>query len=95
MREYISTGMNVGEAEISGKLETSGGAETSGDAETSGELETSGDSAESDNATASGYSVTWSGEDFAWLKVEGDTLRFVAASDPEVGAELVAFYEAV
>ena len=95
MREYISTGMNVGEPEISGKLETSGGPETSGDAETSGELETSGDSAESDNATASGYSVTWSGEDFAWLKVEGDTVRFVAASDPAVGAELAAFYEAV
>ena len=89
MREYISTGMNVGEPEISGKLETSG------EAETSGELETSGDSAESDNATASGYSVTWSGEDFAWLKVEGHTLRFVAASDPAVGAELAAFYEAV
>ena len=71
MREYISTGMNVGEAE------------------------TSGDTAESGDATASGYSVTWSGEDFAWLKVEGDTVRFVAASDPAVGAELVAFYEAV
>ena len=77
MREYISTGMNVGEAEASGELETSGGPETSGD------------------ATASGYSVTWSGEDFAWLKVEGDTVQFVAASDPAVGAELAAFYEAV
>lgn len=54
-----------------------------------GEPEISGDT------TASGYSVTWSGEDFAWLKIEGDTVWFVAASDPAVGAELVAFYEAV
>ena len=77
MREYISTGMNVGEAE------------------TSGDSAESGDTAEFSNATASGYSVTWSGEDFAWLKVEGDTVRFVAASDPAVGAELDAFYEAV
>lgn len=77
MREYISTGMNVGEPEISGEAETSGGP------------------AASDDTAASGYSVTWSGEDFAWLKVEGDTLRFVAASDPAVGAELAAFYEAV
>lgn len=35
------------------------------------------------------------GEDFAWLSVEGDTLRFIAASDPAAGAELVAFYEAI
>ena len=54
-----------------------------------GEPETSGDT------SASGYSVTWSGEDFAWLKVEGDTVRFVAASDPAVGEKLVAFYDAV
>ena len=54
-----------------------------------GEPETSGDT------SASGYSVTWSGEDFAWLKVEGDTVRFVAASDPTAGEELVAFYEAI
>ena len=54
-----------------------------------GEPETSGDT------SASGYSVTWSGEDFAWLKVEGDTVRFVAASDPAAGEELVAFYEAI
>ena len=54
-----------------------------------GEPETSGDT------SASGYAVTWSGEDFAWLKVEGDTVRFVAASDPAVGEELVAFYDAV
>ena len=54
-----------------------------------GEPETSGDT------SASGYSITWSGEDFAWLKVEGDTVRFVAASDPAVGEELVAFYDAV
>ena len=54
-----------------------------------GEPETSGDTSASD------YTVTWSGEDFAWLKVEGDTVRFVAASDPAVGEELVAFYDAV
>ena len=36
-----------------------------------------------------------SGEDFAWLSVAGDTLRFIAASDPAAGAELVAFYEAI
>ena len=54
-----------------------------------GEPETSGDT------SASGYSVTWGGEDFAWLKVEGDTVRFVAASDPTAGEELVAFYEAI
>lgn len=54
-----------------------------------GEPETSGDT------SASGYSVTWSGEDFAWLKVEGDTVRFVAASDSAVGEELSAFYDAV
>ena len=83
MREYISTAMNVGEPEISGELETSGGAETSSNA------------AESGDTAASGYSVTWNGEDFAWLKVAGDTVRFVAASDPAVGAELAAFYEAV
>lgn len=35
------------------------------------------------------------GEDFAWLSVAGDTLRFIAASDPAAGAELVAFYEAI
>ena len=66
MREYVSTGMNVGEAEVSGDTVTWNAGEGS-----SGE-----------------------GKDFAWLSVEGDTLRFVAASDPAVGAELVAFYEA-
>lgn len=60
-----------------------------------GEPETSGDTAESSDTSASGYAVTWSGEDFAWLKVEGDTVRFVAASDPAVGEKLVAFYDAV
>ena len=35
------------------------------------------------------------GEDFAWLSVAGDTVRFIAASDPAAGAELVAFYEAI
>lgn len=53
-----------------------------------GEPEISGDTSDS------GYSVTWSGEDFAWLKVEGDTVRFVAASDPAVGEELAEFYDA-
>ena len=60
-----------------------------------GEPETSGDIAESGDTSASGYTVTWSGEDFAWLKVEGDTVRFVAASDPAVGEELAAFYDAI
>ena len=54
-----------------------------------GEPETSGDT------SASSYAVTWSGEDFAWLKVEGDTVRFVAASDPAVGEKLAEFYDAV
>ena len=54
-----------------------------------GEMEVSGDT------TASDYTATWSGEDFAWLSLAGDTLRFVAASDSATGAELVAFYGAV
>ncbi len=62
LQKYISTGMNVGEAEVSGDTVT--------------------------------WSSTEDGEDFAWLSVEGDTLRFVATSDPAVGAKLVAFYEA-
>ena len=62
LQKYISTGMNVGEPEVSGDTVT--------------------------------WSSTGDGEDFAWLSVEGDTLRFVAASDPAVGAKLVAFYEA-
>ena len=62
LQKYISTGMNVGEPEVSGDTVT--------------------------------WSSTEDGEDFAWLSVEGDTLRFVAASDPAVGAKLVAFYEA-
>lgn len=66
MREYVSTGMNVGEAEVSGDTVT----------------------------WNAGEGGAGEGKDFAWLSVEGDTLRFVAASDPAVGAELVAFYEA-
>ena len=62
LQKYISTGMNVGEAEVSGDTVT--------------------------------WSSTEDGEDFAWLSVEGDTLRFVATSDPAVGAKLVTFYEA-
>ena len=73
MREYVSTGMNVGEAKVSGDTVTWSAAEEG--------------SAEEGNSEE--------GKDFAWLSVEGDTLRFVAASDPAVGAKLVAFYEAV
>ena len=39
--------------------------------------------------------ATWQGEDFAWLLLSGDTLRFIAASDPEVGNLLVSTYEAL
>ena len=78
MREYVSTGMNVGEAKVSGDTVTWSGSRESSAGEGSAE---DGDSGE--------------GKDFAWLSVEGDTLRFVAASDPAVGAKLVAFYEAV
>ena len=81
--EYISTAMNAGEMEVSDGLAVSGDDATSGDTTASGDQ------------TASDYTATWSGEDFAWLSLAGDTLRFVAASDPTVGAELVAFYEAV
>ncbi len=36
--------------------------------------------------------ATWRGEDFAWLHLSGDTLRFIAASDPEVGGYLATAY---
>ncbi len=39
-------------------------------------------------------SVTWRGEDFAWVSLSGDVLRFVAASVPEVGDFLVSAYSA-
>jgi len=83
LSEYISTAMNAGEMEVSGGLAGSG------------DDATSGDTTASDDPTASDYTATWSGEDFAWLSLAGDTLRFVAASDPAAGAELVAFYGAV
>lgn len=76
MREYVSTGMNVGKAKVSGNTVTWSTEESSSGEDSAGE----GNSAE--------------GKDFAWLSVDGDTLRFVAASDPAVGAKLVAFYEA-
>ena len=77
MREYVSTGMNVGEAKVSGDTVTWGG---------------TGESSSGEGSAGDGDSGE--GKDFAWLSVEGDTLRFVAASDPAVGAKLVAFYEA-
>ena len=83
LSEYIATAMNAG------KIEVSDGPDASGDAPVSG------DTATSDDTTAPAYTATWSGEDFAWLSVAGDTLRFIAASDPAAGAELVAFYEAI
>ena len=83
LSEYISTAMNAGEMEVSDGLAVSGDAATSDDTTASGDQ------------TASDYTATWSGEEFAWLQVAGDTLRFVVASDPEAGAELVAFYGAV
>ncbi len=43
--------------------------------------------------SAAGKSVTWRGEDFAWLSISGDMLRFIAASDPEVGDFLVSNYD--
>ncbi len=49
----------------------------------------------SEVSEASEEKVTWQGEDFAWLHLSGDTLRFIAASDPEVGNLLVSTYEAV
>ena len=42
---------------------------------------------------AAGDNLTWQGEDFAWLSLSGDMLRFVAASDPEVGGLLVSTYQ--
>ena len=83
LSEYISAAMNAGDVEVSGGLAVSGDDATSGDTTASGDQ------------TASDYTATWSGEDFAWMSLTGDTLRFVAASDPAAGAELVAFYEAV
>ena len=83
LSEYISTAMNAGDVEVSDELAGSGDDATSGDTTASGDQ------------TASDYTATWNGEDFAWLQVAGDTLRFVVASDPEAGAELVAFYGAV
>ena len=83
LSEYISTAMNAGYVEVSDGLAVSGDAATSDDTTALGDQ------------TASDFTATWSGEDFAWLQVAGDTLRFVAASDPAAGAELVAFYEAV
>ena len=83
LSEYISAAMNAGDVEVSDGLAVSGDDATSGDTTASGDQ------------TASDYTATWSGEDFAWLQVAGDTLRFVVASDPEAGAELVAFYGAV
>ena len=82
MREYVSTGMNVGEAKVSGNTVTwsSTGEGSAGEGTSEEGSAEDGDSGE--------------GKDFAWLSVEGDTLRFVAASDPAVGAKLVAFYEA-
>ena len=82
MREYVSTGMNVGEAQVSGDTVTWGGTEKSSSGEGTSE-EGSAEDGDSDE-----------GKDFAWLSVEGDTLRFVAASDPAVGAKLAAFYDA-
>ena len=66
-----------------------------------GEIQISDEAADTSGAAVSGdtitatYTAIWNDEDFAWLSVEGDTLRFVAASDPAVGAELMAFYEAM
>ena len=83
LSEYISTAMNAGDVEVSDGLAVSGDDGTSDDTTASGDT------------IASDYTATWSGEDFAWLQVAGDTLRFVVASDPEAGAELVAIYGAV
>ena len=83
LSEYISAAMNAGDVEVSDGLAVSG------------DDATSGDTTASDDTAASDYTATWSGEDFAWLQVAGDTLRFVVASDPAAGAELVAFYGAV
>lgn len=83
LREYIAIAMNAGDVRVSDGTAASDGAPTSDN------------TASPDDTTASSYTATWDGEDFAWLKVEGDTLRFVIASDPATGAELVAFYEAV
>ena len=83
LSEYIATAMNAGDVVVSDGLAASS------DAAAFGDLVSLGDTA------VSGYTATWSGEDFAWLSVAGDTLRFIAASDPAAGAELVAFYEAI
>ncbi len=48
---------------------------------------------ETGDPEAAGDSLTWQGEDFAWLSLSGDMLRFVAASDPGVGGLLVSTYE--
>ena len=45
------------------------------------------------NPEVSPESVTWRGEDFAWVSLSGDVLRFVAASVPEVGDLLVSTYQ--
>ena len=66
-----------------------------GDVEVSAGPAASGDLVSLGDTAVSGYTATWSGEDFAWLSVAGDTVRFIAASDPAAGAELVAFYEAI
>ena len=48
---------------------------------------------ETGDPEAAGDSLTWQGEDFAWLSLSGDMLRFVAASDPGVGGLLVSTYK--
>ena len=36
--------------------------------------------------------ATWQGADFAWLNLSGDEVKFIAASDPEVGDYLLTTY---
>ncbi len=40
----------------------------------------------------SGNTTTWSGADYAWLSISGDYVRFIAATDPEVGVLLADHY---